>query len=313
VKTIVFAALIWIAAWPVAASEDVLAAAKHLYASAAYEDALATLSRAVESKSEPPEVARQIDQYRAFCLYALGRLQEGDVVVESLVRSDPSLQLNADEVSPRLAARFTDVRKQLLPSLIRDAYRAGKSALDAKNYAEAEPQLTQAHRLLVDAEQLGAVDAAMSDLRMLVDGFLELAHGAVGARREAAAINAPAPPPVSAPAIPEPVAPAPLEAAAPAEVSTIADADVLPPVTLLQNLPAAPAALTTIMRRSQAQGIVDVVIGEDGSVEDAVIRRSVNVAYDQLLLDAARRWKYRPALKAGVPVRYTKTILVRAQ
>jgi TonB family protein len=88
---------------------------------------------------------------------------------------------------------------------------------------------------------------------------------------------------------------------------------VVPPVTLLQNLPAAPAALTMIMRRSQAQGIVDVVIGEDGSVEDAVIRRSVNVAYDQLLLDAARRWKYRPALKAGVPVRYTKTILVRAQ
>jgi TonB family protein len=67
------------------------------------------------------------------------------------------------------------------------------------------------------------------------------------------------------------------------------------------------------MRRSQAQGIVEVVIAEDGSVESAVIRRSVNVVYDQLLLEAARRWKYRPALKAGVPVRYTKTILVRAQ
>jgi hypothetical protein len=120
-------------------------------------------------------------------------LRKGDVVVESLVRSDPSLQLNADEVSPRLAARFTDVRKQLLPSLIRDAYRAGKSALDAKNYAEAEPQLTQARRLLVDAEQLGAVDAAMSDLRMLVDGFLELAHGAVGARNEAAAYQCTSP------------------------------------------------------------------------------------------------------------------------
>ena len=67
------------------------------------------------------------------------------------------------------------------------------------------------------------------------------------------------------------------------------------------------------MRRSKAQGIVDVVISEDGSVEDAVIRRSVNEVYDQLLLEAARRWRYRPALKAGVPVRYTKTILIRAQ
>ena len=208
VKTMVFVALIWIAALPAAASEDALAAAKNLYASAAYEDALATLSRASESKSEPPDVARQIDLYRAFCLYALGRLKEGDVVVESLVRSDPSLQVNAAEVSPRLAARFTGVRKQLLPSLIRDAYRAGKSALDAKNYAEAEPQLTQARRLLDEVEQLGPVDAAMSDLRMLVDGFLDLAHGAVSAQREAAAINRPPAPPASVPATPEPAAPA---------------------------------------------------------------------------------------------------------
>ena len=307
-----FVALIWLAALPAAASEDVLAAAKNLYASAAYEDALATLTRAAESKSEPPDVAGQIDQYRALCLYALGCFQEGDVVVETLVRKNPSLQLNADEVSPRLAARFTDVRKHLLPSLIRDAYRAGKSALDAKNYAEAEPQLAQARRLLVDAEQLGAVDAAMSDLRMLVDGFLELAQGAVSARHEAAAVTTPAASPASAPVTPQPAAPAPSQAA-PAEVSSIADADVAPPVTLLQNVPSAPAALATIMRRSQAQGIVEVVIAEDGSVESAVIRRSVNVVYDQLLLEAARRWKYRPALKAGVPVRYTKTILVRAQ
>jgi TonB family protein len=305
--------MIWIAAWPAGATEDVLAAAKNLYASAAYEDALAALSRAAENKSEPPDVAGQIDQYRAFCLYALGRVQEGDVVVETLVRRDPSLQLNAEEMSPRLAARFTDVRKHLLPSLIRDAYRAGKTALDAKNYAEAEPQLIQARRLLVDAEQLGAQDAAMNDLRMLVDGFLELAHGAVTARREAAVPAPPTAPPVSAESRPEPAAPAPAQPAAPAELSTIADADVSPPVTLLQNVPAAPPALATIMRRTQAQGIVDVVISEDGSVEDAVIRRSINVAYDQLLLEAARRWKYRPALKSGVPVRYTKTILVRAQ
>jgi TonB family protein len=313
VKTMTFVALIWIAASPAAAAEDVLATAKNLYASAAYEDALATLSRAAESKSEPPDVAGQIDQYRAFCLYALGRVQEGDVVVETLVRRDPSLQLNVEEMSPRLAARFTDVRRRLLPSLIRDAYRAGKTALDAKNYAEAEPQLTQARRLLVDAEQLGALDATLSDLRMLVEGFLELAHGAVAARREAAVPTPPPALPVSVEARPEPAAPAPSQTAALAELSTIADADVSPPVALLQNVPAAPAALVTIMRRSHAQGIVDVVVSEDGSVEDAVIRRSINVAYDQLLLEAARRWKYRPALKSGVPVRYTKTILVRVQ
>jgi TonB family protein len=325
VKTMALVALIWTAALPAAATEDALTTAKNLYASAAYEDALATLSRAAEAKTEPPDIARQIDKYRAFCLYALGRLQEGDVVVESLVRSDPSLQLNADEVSPRLAARFTNVRKRLLPSLIRDSYRAGKSALDAKKYAEAEPQLAQARRLLADAEQLGDLDPSMIDLRMLVDGFLELAHSAAAAQRQAATINVASAEPAKAPATPAPAAqptPQPASAqtsaaaaqtSAPAEVNTIADADVSPPVALQQTLPAAPPALATIMRRAQAQGIVDVVISENGSVEDAIIRRSINAAYDELLIEAARRWKYRPALKSGVPVRYTKTILVRAQ
>ena len=41
---------------------------------------------------------------------------------------------------------------------------------------------------------------------------------------------------------------------------------------------------------------------------DATIRQSVNVGFDSAILRSARRWKYRPAMKDGVPVRYLKTL-----
>jgi hypothetical protein len=55
-------------------AQDPLSAAKDLYVSAAYEEALTALSAI--NASTTPEVARQADQYRAFCLYALGRTRE---------------------------------------------------------------------------------------------------------------------------------------------------------------------------------------------------------------------------------------------
>ena len=41
---------------------------------------------------------------------------------------------------------------------------------------------------------------------------------------------------------------------------------------------------------------------------EATIRQSMHPMFDTLLVDAARRWKYRPAMKDGVPVRFTKTL-----
>src|SRR6266576_2384551 len=96
------------------AAQDTISAAKDLYASAAYEDALSTLSR-IDGGSNAPEIARQVDEYRAFCLYALGRTREAESVAESMIRKEPLTRLDAADASPRLERMFADVRQRLLP------------------------------------------------------------------------------------------------------------------------------------------------------------------------------------------------------
>ena len=81
-------------------AQDPLSAAKDLYASAAYEDALSTLSRL--DGAVAPGVARQADEYRAFCLYALGRTREAESIAESIIRREPLARLDAADASPRL-------------------------------------------------------------------------------------------------------------------------------------------------------------------------------------------------------------------
>ena len=45
-----------------------------------------------------------------------------------------------------------------------------------------------------------------------------------------------------------------------------------------------------------------------GTTLEATIRQSLNPIFDNLLVSAARSWKYRPAMKDGVYVRFTKTL-----
>ena len=68
-----------------AQEKDPLSAAKDLYASAAYEVALSALSRLNGEAPDTPNLARQVDEYRAFCLYALGRTGEAESIAESMI------------------------------------------------------------------------------------------------------------------------------------------------------------------------------------------------------------------------------------
>ena len=71
-----------------AVGEDTLAAARELYAAAAYEDALAVLSKLPDTGR--PDEQRVIEQYRALCLLALGRTGEAEHAIEAVVLGDPS-------------------------------------------------------------------------------------------------------------------------------------------------------------------------------------------------------------------------------
>ena len=280
-------------------AQDPISAARDLYASAAYAEALAELAR-VEATAPAPATKRDADVYRTFCLVALGRDTEAQAVAESLVRSDPTLSLDQfPDASPRIATMYASVRRRVLPQVVKDEFRAAR-ALAAGNAPEAQPRLRHVRQLLDAARQAGAWDDTMADMRLIVDGFLDLAHTAE--RQNAAAEAAP----VAAPAPPEPASPPP------AVASSSRDAGVLAPIPVFQPGPAIPPALLLMVRQLHRSSTIDVLINEQGTVDDVTVKQSVTPAYDSLIVAAARRWRYKPALKDGVPVKFVSTVVVNS-
>ena len=295
--------------------QDALSTAKDLYASAAFEDALTALARIPDSGSAS-DITRQADQYRVFCLVALGRMDEAKAAAETIVRRDPLVQLDPAAASPRIEELFKSVRSRLLPALIRSQYGAAKSALDQKRLAEAEPQLLQARVMLAEAEKIGVWDESLADLSVLVDGFLDLIRAKTDVPSPIAVANSAAPTPTlanspsngSTAVRTEPVAP---PSSNQPRVYSLADEGVTPPVVLSQEMPPIPTGMLRIL--SKKRGVFDVIVDDTGAVQQIVAREPMSAVYDQLVQEAARRWRYRPARKNGVPVAYTKTIVVTAK
>ena len=281
-------------------AQDSLRDAKDLYASASYEAALSSLTRLSGAESSAPDVRRQAEEYRAFCLFALGRTGEAESVAEGIIKKDPFAELDPADASPRLEAMFTSVRKRLLPSLIRERVRTARAGLDRKEYPAAEPPLMQARLMIADAEKLGVKDESLADLGVLVDGFLQVIHMASEQRASS--------PSTSAAASPAAATAVPAAAKARARTYTIDDEGVTPPVVIDQRMPALSASMVKIAQTTRKSGILDIVIDENGEVVDAIVRQPLMPAFDQLVASTARRWKYRPATLGGVPVRFVKTI-----
>jgi TonB family protein len=294
--------LICIALAGTAAAQDPLSAARDLYASASYEEALAMLT-GLHDRNPAAAMVEQVDQYRAFCLFALGRNAEAQKVAESLISKNPMLQLDRADASPRITAMFTDVRRTMLPALVREHYKSARTALDSKDFAGAEPQFVQLKGMLEEADRLKLSDPMLSDMRLLVDGFLDLTRTSQASVAKAAPPTAPAPPVA-------PESPA-LPVAQP--VYDIGASDVSAPVIVSQNVPAIPQALKSFMKDGQATMMLEVQIDERGQVERASIRSSRYATYDELLLRAARNWRYLPAMKDGMPVKYLRTIVIVLQ
>jgi hypothetical protein len=282
-------------------AQDSLRDAKDLYASASYEAALSTLTKLSDAESSAPDVRRQAEEYRAFCLFALGRTGEAESVAEGIIKKDPFAELDPADASPRLEAMFTSVRKRLLPALIRERVRTARSGLDRKDYPAVEPPLMQARLMIADAEKLGVQDDSLADLGVLVDGFLQVIRFASEQRA-----SVPSSPPAARPAAT--AAPAAAAAAARSRTYTVDDEGVTPPIVIDQRMPAVNPSMMRIAQTAHKSGILDVIIDESGDVVDAIVRQPLMPAFDALVASSARRWKYRPATLDGVPVRYVKMI-----
>jgi hypothetical protein len=267
-------------------AQDSLTMARDLYASAAYEDALAVLNR-LRNGDHSADEGRAIEQYRAFCLLALGRADEAERAIEAVVAAQPSYHPSESEISPRLRALFADVRRRMLPTIIQDRYARAKAAYDHKEYAGAAKGFKVTLEMIADPD-LGAAgnQPPLSDLRTLAQGFYELSAKAA------------APPP------PPPPQPAPVTQSF-VRIYSADDVNVVPPIALRQVFPPFPARLVPA-----GQGVVEVVVDETGIVESTSLRQPVNPQYDAIVLGAAKTWLYKPASLDGVPVKYRKMIQV---
>jgi len=325
ITTAVLAVIIASAA-PAAAQEsnkDGLAKAKDFYASASYEDALQVIERL---RADPAGDSTEAAAYQVFCLMALGRTDQAKRAIESLVKLDPMYHPSDTQVSPRVRTFFEDTRRPMVPALARQTYMKAKAAFERKDWPAAAGEFDRAIVLL--DELADADDPSVSDLRTLAVGFRDLSKNssappaAPAEPPHPAAPPAPAPAPEPAPVAPLPTLPSLTDTTAPAipRASTSmpdrtviygADTtDVRPPVAVSREMP--PWTPSNSFESKQLfTGVVEVVVAEDGSVSSATMRKSVLQSYDASLLKAVAAWKFKPATKNGVAVKYRLEISVQ--
>jgi hypothetical protein len=270
--------------------DDPLDVAKSLYLAASYSEALSALDKLPDGAD-----LAAADKYRALCFIGLDRQADAEQALESLVMRQPQYSMDQFE-SPKLVVMFKSIRARKLPEVAKSMFASAKSAYDKGDMKTASTQFTALLKLLSDP----AIGPELSDLKMLADGFSTLAQKQLPPLAPArAAENQSAVDRLGAPRAPE----------VPAQIFTIADDDVVPPAPVVQNIPRweAPNAM---FQGTTFVGSIEVVIDESGSVVAANIREKINVIYDPLIVAAAAKWKYRPALRNGQPVKYRKVIPV---
>lgn len=294
-----------VAARPLRAAD--LATAKALYASASYEEALAEL------RSIGPGVnADDVQQYQALCYIALGRTSDAEAAIEALITRNPLFSASQRDVSPRFVSIFDSVRARLIPTLSRSLYAQAKRSFDQGRYAEAESRFTTLMALVKSAP---APNDELEGLLQLAEGFQKLAQTSLREQQAAAAPPSPGPAAAVQPAAQataSPATPSPVPASAAVASVTVPsifsrdNADVRPPEAISRPIPSAPKSLGS----KSLSGILTLVINERGTVETASLATSLSPLYDDNLLAAVRRWKFRPATKDGVAVSYRMTFPV---
>ena len=278
----------WLSA--AAAAQNDLGEAKAKYEEAAYEDALTTLTKASASTTADRV---QLEQYRALCLIALGRISEAERAVAALVDADPTYVPPSSVASPRVLAMIAEIRRKELPGVARRVLDSGRAAYEAKDIPRAQRQFDLLLKLLDDPIMEGRPER--EDLLAVARGFSTLLVAAPAPRPPAAETERPAAPPAAAGGTP-PAAPA---------VSTFVPASVIQESLPIWTPP------NPAVARNEYNGAVKVRIGADGRVKAATIDRPTHPAYDTALLNTARSWLYKPATQNGTPIESERVIAVR--
>jgi len=253
---------------------------KALYASAAYEEALAALA---------PLDTVEAYQYKALCLLALGRPDDAKAIITTLVTTSPTFVPSPEEMPPRLVELVASTRRTLLPAIARRTFAEGREHFAARQTEDAIREFSLVITLVSDPAFEDASTAL--DLKTLAQGFIDLAR----------ATTPPAPPAQAAQAPPKPVEPAPAAPVPP---------KVTQPVALQQPVPAVPSDAAG---RVAPVLVVFVTIGADGKVTSATVRQSAHPVYDRLVIQATREWRYTPATLNGKPIPSEQVVTIQTR
>jgi TonB family protein len=289
-------------------AQDALSAAQALYADARYEDALKAFDALKAAGSQAPGAALAVEQGRAYCLLALDRGGDAQQAIESILRLDPFFRPSEDDTPPKIRTAFRDVRRRALAGVVQQVYERAKLAYERKAYEEAVTGFGQVRALLDDPDLV--LDAGpRADMRLVAGAFEDLAKAA----------SVPSPPPsdpaavaADRPATPTGVAPAGAPSVPPVPGAAREGAATDPPYDAASKDVTAPVPVRTDvripeqLRRTGPTGdvVVEVVVSASGTIESATVRQSPDAMIGALVARAAMDWRYRPALKAGVAVRY---------
>ncbi|MPZ18507.1 MAG: TonB family protein [Luteitalea sp.] len=276
-------------------AQGLLERAQALYASAQFAAALAILKN-VQPATQAEAVAAT--KTRALCLLALGESAQAERAFEALVAADPAARLTEAEAAPRVRALFAKVRVRVLPPLVRQRFAVAKELFSNGNDAEAAVAFRELSPLIDDPDLATAGVTGLSDLRVLVDGFLALADAAD-----------------KKPSSGKPVSRTPDSTDIPnggersegAEARRSTPPAIVPPVVISQPIPQ-PRGIT--LRRKPATLVIEVLIDEQGRVERARLQQPLHPTYDKMVLAAVDDWRYQPATRDGRPVKFLKTIEV---
>jgi len=266
------------------AADATLAAARDLYVSASYDDALAMLS-GLSNGSQSQEERQSIDLYRTLCLFALGRSTDADRVIEGMLMREPLYRASSEDLSPRVQLAFQSARKRILPSVIQKEYADAKNAFDKQNWAVASAGFAEVLKSIADPDIAALTGAPpLSDIRTLASGFRDLAVKST--------------PPPEPPPAPKPVRPV-------RSVYSADDRDVVAPVAMQQRVPRYPANVVRPL-----SGVLEFVVDEAGAVQTPMMQVSIEPSFDQMVVAAAKKWLYRPATLDGKPVKYIKRLTI---
>ena len=279
-------ALLISVAFPVTtdAADTSLAAARDLYVSASYDDALAMLGTLSNGQRSAQE-RQSIDLYRTLCLFALGKTSDADRVIEAMLLRDPLYRAGDEELSPRVESAFQTARRRILPSVIQQKYADAKAAFDKQDWATASTGFAEVLKSIADPDIAASAAAPpLADIKTLASGFRDLAV-------KSTPPPAPAPKAVEAKPVVRPVK----------AVYSPEDRDVLPPVAIVQRVPKYPANVTRPL-----SGVVQFIVDENGAVQTPTMPVSIDMSYDGMVISAAKKWQYTPAMLEGKPVKYLK-------